>query len=1287
MRFPLFTALLLGAAVFAAPAPRAQTLGGAARLGAVAPTLPDGFYLEDASDAAFVEPVAVAFAPGGRMFVVEKRGVVRVVVDGVLQAEPFVDLRAEVLNQHDRGLLGIAVDPDFETTRRVFLSYTVDHAATTDAARLDAFARVTSYAGRADNPTVADPASRRVLIGETFATGIPSCYFSHTIGTLAVGADGSLLVGAGDGASYNQVDAGGVYAACFGPGRLDPSENIGAFRAQRVESLAGKILRIDPETGLGLPSNPFYTGDPTDTASKVWALGVRNPFRFTLLADGDPDPEAGRPGTLYIGDVGWNVWEEVNVARGGENFGWPCYEGPGRHSGYHNATPATNGCSAPRTGTLTYGPYYWHHSDPSRSVPAGRTGRAVMVGAVYEGRKYPDAYDGALFYGDYPNGWFASARVDGGSAPTQERLFSSNAGPIVDAASDPESGYLYLVDVGAGRIWRLRHVDEAANAGPVAAATALPSQVPTGAAVQFSPEGSFDPDGDALTYAWTFGDGATSAERAPLHVYAEAGVYAASVAVSDAFSTARRSVTVTVRDGGRPTVRILSPTLDARATAGTPFPLRASVSDPDQAASTLTVEWRITQIHENHVHPDVFVGSGAEAAFSPEAHGGDGELYYYRVTASVRDATGLVSSDEMPLFLTGAGGIADVTGRGTSFAVAPNGAGLDRIADGETPPVGSGADAQFHSGAAPGRTEAGVGYAFAERLRFTGLTVQEGRQETDGGWFESVRVQVRADGTWRDVVGLTASPTYRAADGVGYDTYRFSFAPTDGDAVRLVGRPGGASAFVTVGELRAWAVEAGAETGPLPEPWASADIGSPAAAGAATFSGGAFSVTGGGDLWGAGDSAHLAWAPLAGDGVLTARVSALSPSPEWAKGALVIRAGLAAGAPYVGLAVSNLGVHVQTRAEAGAETDGPVDLYGRLAPTWLRLERSGTTVTASVSDDGQTWTAVRAVDVPALGGEAVAGLVASAADFGAGVLATAVFRDVTLTTPSVPAPWTSADVGAPAGAGGATGDGTSFDVAGGGDVWGSSDRMHLVSRPLDGDGSVVALVSTPDSPAEWAKAGIVLRAGPEAGVPYAGVVLSNLGVHLQVRAADGGPTAGPIDIWGVSGPVWLRLDRTGPEVAAFWSADGVAWEAVGTVAVPAFAAPPAVAGLVVSAADYGDGATASASFSNVTVSSVTAADPRLPALRAAPALAFGVDPVYPNPASGRATLRLYLADDGPVSIEVGDVLGRRVAAQRVEASAGVVDVGLGLEGLPAGSYVLRVEAGGEASVQRFTVVR
>src|SRR6185295_7676497 len=120
-------------------------------------------------------------------------------------------------------------------------------------------------------------------------------------------------------------------------GILRPKEDIGAYRSQLLDSLSGKILRIDPVTGNGLPSNPYYDGaNPRSARSRVWVLGLRNPCRMALKAEtGSHYPPDGNPGVLYLGDVGWNTWESLKVVTGPrQNFGWPLYEGLSTTPGY-----------------------------------------------------------------------------------------------------------------------------------------------------------------------------------------------------------------------------------------------------------------------------------------------------------------------------------------------------------------------------------------------------------------------------------------------------------------------------------------------------------------------------------------------------------------------------------------------------------------------------------------------------------------------------------------------------------------------------------------------------------------------------------------------------------------------------------------------------------------------------------------------------------------------------------------------------------------------------------------
>jgi glucose/arabinose dehydrogenase len=621
--------------------------------------VPGGFTAHEVGSSGEWDKITgLAIAPDGRVFVIEKRGRVHIVEKNVKLQEPFLDIEREVLNHGDRGLLGIALDPDFLENGHVYLLYTVDPDADgIDSHGGSAFGRLTRFTASSRNPNVADTASRRVLIGPTWSTGIPAISSTHAIGCLRFAADGSLLVSAGDGARADLPDPGGKDPSAFRTGRTPIAEDIGAFRAQWIGSLAGKILRVDPSTGNGLPSNPYYTGNPSDNASRVWAYGLRNPFRFTVRpGTGSANPSAGSPGTLYISDVGWRDWEEVDVsASGGENFGWPCREGPFEAAGYPASVPAHHGCDSIGTPANPRGPteplVTWHHDDSSLSRPPPLVGKCVTGIAFYTGQSYPSRYQGLCFVAEYDKHWIRGLRVDSSNRLVEVVDFATDAGGPVDLVADPVSGDLFYVSILRNEVRRIRY--DPSNSAPIATAAGTPTAGNAPLTVRFSSAGSRDPDGDAITYAWSFGDGAVSTEANPVHTYDRAGAYPAILTADDGRGgqgSATVNVTVSGEQGGNqpPTPTIVVPAADSFFMVDSLIELRGTATDEDPVNS-LSFEWEIILHHNTHVHPGWLELEGQVASFVIREHD-DGTGTWLEVVLRVTDTGGLTATRSISIF-------------------------------------------------------------------------------------------------------------------------------------------------------------------------------------------------------------------------------------------------------------------------------------------------------------------------------------------------------------------------------------------------------------------------------------------------------------------------------------------------------------------------------------------------------------------------------------------------------------------------------------------------------------
>jgi glucose/arabinose dehydrogenase len=351
--------------------------------------------IEEVVASGFAAPVHVTHAGdgSGRLFVVEQGGRIQVVKAG--STSLFLDIADRVEFFRERGLLSVVFPPNYGAKGYFYVNYSRIEDGATVVARY----RVTG------DPDVADSDSEEIVLL------IAQPYINHNGGQLAFGPDdGYLYIGMGDGGSSG-----------------DP-EN----RAQDPQSLLGKMLRIDVETGNPLTytvpaSNPF-TQDP-GYRDEIWALGLRNPWRFSF-------DRATRD--LYIGDVGQNAWEELDLeaagSPGGVNYGWRCREGT--HT--YNTQPP---CDDPSfLDTLT---------DPI--IEYGREeGKAVTGGFVYRGSDYPSLV-GRYFYADYVAGKIWSLDTEAGGPPELELDTSLN----ISSFGEDEEGELYVVDRSGGTIRRL----------------------------------------------------------------------------------------------------------------------------------------------------------------------------------------------------------------------------------------------------------------------------------------------------------------------------------------------------------------------------------------------------------------------------------------------------------------------------------------------------------------------------------------------------------------------------------------------------------------------------------------------------------------------------------------------------------------------------------------------------------------------------------------------------------------------------------------------------------------
>ncbi|MEN0003360.1 MAG: PQQ-dependent sugar dehydrogenase [Bacteroidota bacterium] len=701
--------------------------------------LPEDFY-DQIYSKDYEEVMGLTFDQAGRLFIWEKAGRIRMVdSSGVAVEAPVLDISERVANWKDHGLMSVALDPAFQNNGYVYVYYTMDmhwfqHFGTaqyhpdTTATNNASFGRVSRFQlNPADDFKTLLDEKEHVLLGQTIGDGIPLAYQYHGLGSILVGTDGTILVSNGDN-SANMTDLGGDELGAFTAdaierGIMTPDQNIGSYKSQYVGSLNGKVLRIDAETGAGVPSNPFYLADnPRAPESRIWAVGFRNPYRMSLVPEtGSHYPEDGDPGLLILGDVGNGSWEELNIIRkGGENFGWPLVEGTWSNWAFWSQPPMMN----PRARNPLYGiggcdreffyfrellmrPYLnnlgsvpvnpcapsqaipataypmvesspllaWSNArwnPPTRAITADTLqdniedlwidderspidgevfdGYSSLAGLVYTASVYPEDYRGKYFSIDY-SGWIKVFDFDDDYRLKSVESFHNEATDIIHLALNPKDGQLYYINVQS----EIHTISYGGNPPPVAVLKADRYFGVGPLEVQFDASQSYDSNLPIVAYSWDFGDGTTSDEPAPSHIFtapsSEVQSYTVRLTVKDSLEATNTTEAIISLNNTPPSVDITSFEDGDKYPMGSTssLALQANVQDAEHPLEELTHVWRIFFHHNDHYHPE-------PADYSPSSYtlisplGCDFEEYWYRIELTVTDPGGLSTKVSQQVF-------------------------------------------------------------------------------------------------------------------------------------------------------------------------------------------------------------------------------------------------------------------------------------------------------------------------------------------------------------------------------------------------------------------------------------------------------------------------------------------------------------------------------------------------------------------------------------------------------------------------------------------------------------
>ncbi|MEW2313685.1 PQQ-dependent sugar dehydrogenase [Streptomyces bauhiniae] len=638
-------ALLIGATpALTAPGAAAADRGGAAAEDFQQVTLARG-------EAEVGEPMSLAVLPD--------RSVLHTSRDGELRLTDAAGTtrtagKLAVYSHDEEGLQGVGVDPHFTDNRFVYLYYAPpmdtppgdapETGTAADFAPFDGVNRLSRFVLKTDGTL--DTASEKKVLEVPTSRGI-CC---HVGGDIDFDQDGNLYLSTGDDSNPFQSDG-------FTP--IDErTDRNPAFDAQRTagntNDLRGKILRIKvrDDGSYTVPDGNLFAPGTAKTRPEIYAMGFRNPFRFSV------DKETG---VLYVGDYGPDAGTadpargpggQVEFARvtGPGNFGWPYCTGKNdAYVDYDFATKTSGAafdCAAPKndsphnTGLTDLPPAQaaWLPYDGASVPELGDGSESPMGGPVYHYDpaldspvKFPEAYDGDFFAGEFGRRWIKRIETGADGAVQSINAFPWSGTQVMDMAFGPD-GALYVLDYGTAwfggddnsALYRIENATDGHS--PVARAAADKTSGQAALKVRFSSAGTTDQDGDTLTYHWDFGDGTSSTAANPSHTYRQNGTYTATLTAKDPSGRTGSAAVRVVVGNTAPTVTLQLPQDGQLFSFGDAVPFTVKVTDPEDGqnidCSKVTVHFILG--HDTHGHP-LTSAKGCSGTIQTSADGGHDE--------------------------------------------------------------------------------------------------------------------------------------------------------------------------------------------------------------------------------------------------------------------------------------------------------------------------------------------------------------------------------------------------------------------------------------------------------------------------------------------------------------------------------------------------------------------------------------------------------------------------------------------------------------------------------------